>query len=240
MLRSNSTGKLELTKKEEKQRLQRENDLLEAQLLEKNELEHVKKRRLWKQHIGNDDFHELRHRPTEREYLSSLDRWNKGIHYPYDMEEIGIPNVAVDTLLGTELIKERNKDESIAPEMKFSSEQYIAGNDGAEKDYLQHMIGINLGKVDKYLKKRRKDIVKEQQLAEELKQIREKQRRRAARVERHNLADDIITAKFTTIQDKNQKIKKIKSKKPGMLDVEKQEQQNIEESGNNWPCSTNI
>ena len=192
----------------------------------------MRKRRLWRQHIGNNDFPELRHRPTEREYNSSLDRWNKGIHYPYDMEELGVPNVAVDTLSGTELIKERNKDESIAPEIKYSSEQFMAGNDAAEKDYLQHMIGINLGKVDKYLKKRRKDIVKEQLLEEELKQIREKQRRRAARVERHDLADDIITAKFNVIQDKNQKIKKIENKKPGMLDVEKPAEENIEVSGN--------
>lgn len=200
-------------------------------MAENNELDHMKHRRLWREKIAKEDFPALRKRPTEREWKESMEHWSKGIHYPYDMSTEGFPFVTVDMLEGTQLIKERNKDESMAPERKYSSEKYIAGNEGAEKEYMEHMVGINLGKVDKYLKKRRKDIIREQEMEAELKQIREKQRRRAARVERHDMVDAIITAKFNTIQGKNQKIKKIKTKKPGLLDVEKSQEEVIEPSG---------
>jgi hypothetical protein len=227
----NRTGRTELTKKEALRKQQEAMDRLEAQLAEQNELEHVKTKRVWREKLIAGDFEGLRRRPTEREWDKSMNNWHKGIHYPYDVEAEGFPFVTVETIEGAQLIKERNKFESMAPEVKYSSAKYIGGNDGAEKQYMEHMVGINLGKVDKYLKKRRKDIVREQEMEAELKQIREKQRRRVARVERHNLADAIINAKFNTIQGKNQKIKKLKTKKAGLLDVEKSEEDVVEGSG---------
>jgi hypothetical protein len=204
---------------------------MDAFLREQNELESVRKRRQWRQHIAEEDFEGLRSKPTIREWDKSMNKWSKGVHFPYDMEEKGFPYVTVDTLEGTKLIKAKDMNECMAPEMKFSSEKFIAGNDGADKQYLEHMVGINLAKVDKYLKKRRKDIAREEQMEAELKLIREKQRRRAARVERHNVADAIVTAKYNVIQNKNQKVKKIKAKKNGLLDAEETEQEKIEESG---------
>jgi hypothetical protein len=228
---SSRSGRTELTKKQIRQKQQEAEERMEALLQEQNEFEHVRKRRQWDEHIAAEDFDGLRKKPTVREWDNSMNKWSKGFHFPYDMEEKGFPYVTVDTLEGTKLIKAKNMNECMAPEIKFSSEKYIEGNDGADKQYLEHMVGINLGKVDKYLKKRRKDIAREEQMEAELKLIREKQRRRAARVERHNVADAIVTAKFNVIQNKNQKVKKIKTKKPGLLDAEENEQEKIEESG---------
>lgn len=225
------TGRTELTKKEMLRKQQEEIERLEAQAAEKNELDHVKRKRVWKEKLVVGDFEGLRRPPTEKEFLASMDKWDKGIHFPYDVEGQGFPFVCVESIEGSRLIKERNKHETMAPEIKYSSAKYIEGNNGAETQYMEHMVGINLTKVDKYLKKRRKDIVREQQMEEELKQIREKQRRRLGRVERHDIAQAVITAKFNTIQDKNQKVKKIKTKKPGLLDVEKSEAEAVEPSG---------
>ena len=188
---------------------------------EKNELDHHKKRRVWKESILSNKFENLRTLPTEREFNNSLDKWHKGIYYPYDTES-GYPYVTVGIMDGTEIIKDRNHFETMEPARVYSAKNYIEGNDGTEQSYREHMITINLNKVDKYLKQRKREMVREEQMAEELRQIQEKQRRRVGKVERHDIADAIVTAKFKTIQSGNIQIKKLKSKVPGQEGAEEE------------------
>lgn len=228
-----STGKTDPTKKELRQKEKEAAERFEKMAEERDELDHIKKRRVWREHITNSDFDELRQKPTEREFNNSMNKWHKGVHYPYDMEKEGFPYVAVGILDGTEVVKDRNKYETMAPERVYSSHLYMDGNEGAEQAYREHMITINLNKVDKYLKQRKKEMVREEALAEELRQIREKQRRRAGKVERHDLADAIVTAKFNAIQSGNIKVKKIRNKIPG----EEGNNENQEEEDDEWSFS---
>jgi len=184
-------------------------------------LDHHKKRRVWKESILANTFEQLRTLPTEREFNNSLDQWHKGIYYPYDTES-GYPYVSVGILDGTEIIKDRNHFETMEAARVYSAKNYIEGNDGTEQSYREHMITINLNKVDKYLKQRKREMVREEQMAEELRQIQEKQRRRVGKVERHDIADAIVTAKFKTIQSGNIQIKKLKTKVPGQEGVEEE------------------
>lgn len=221
---SNSTGKTELTKKEIRQKEKEAIERMEQIVQEGNELEHVRRRRIWREHLQTQEFEKLRTLPTEREFDKSMNKWSKGLHYPYDWEE-GFPFVAVDSLEGTNIVRERNPNESMKADVKYSAEKFVGGsNDGADQEYLEHMVSINLNKVDKYLKNRRKEMVREQKMAEELRLIREKQRRRAARVERHDLASTVIHAKFNVMQSSHQKTKKIKTTK-GLLDPDEGEQE---------------
>lgn len=205
---------MEPTKKELRQKEKEAAERYDKMVEERDELDHIKKRRIWRENIETNDFEQLRVLPTEREFHSSLSKWHKGVHFPYDMDG-GFPYVAVGILDGTEVVKDRNKYETMAPERIYSSKLYMDGNEAAEQAYREHMITINLNKVDKYLRQRKREMVREEQMAEELRQIKEKQRRRVGKVERHDLADAIVTAKFNAIQSGNIKVKKIKNNIPG-------------------------
>ena len=152
-------------------------------------------------------------KPTEREYNQSLDKWHKGIFYPYNINEDGFPKISIDSNIGSSIIKNNNKYEHLYENKTFKSDLYIKNNNQANNEYLEYMIEINLLKIEKYLKKRKKEIIQEEKLKKEMQLIYETKRRRDAKVVRHNITEKILNAKFNNIQNKHMKIKKLNLKK---------------------------
>lgn len=172
-------GRLDPTKRDEKRK---EQELLRKQRRLMGEDEDgedtivLDRDQLRRKAFLENEFAEMRYRPTEREFHRSMRDWHRGIHYPFTTDK-GFP-----VLVRRKIHSVKNEEKNIVPDVKrpksapITSDRFIQGNYGQEKRFAEFLAQQNFDKAEEYLQNDRK--------REEKKKLREERRKREATLRR--------------------------------------------------------
>jgi hypothetical protein len=215
------TGKFELTRRDyirmEEQLLRREvADNVRDQI---NFHEQRKKDR--EQAFKENRFEEMRLFGTKREYEKSINNWNRGIHEKYDLEK-GMPFIVHD-IASVQEMKLRSVEDDQGPRgpPTFTSERFISGSYGQEKQYSDYLAGGNLVKAEEFLKHQRKKMEKEKKLKAIEDKEKARTRRRVAQAG-FAIADQVMNAKMANVAENLRFTVQVEkdAKKKGRIEVD--------------------
>ncbi len=194
------TGKFELTR-QDYLRMEEQIARMEMTNAARDQLNYLEEKR--KQRIdafNNNRFDEMRFKCTKREFEKSMKDWKRGIHENYDFEK-GLPFIVHD-IKTVRSMKQFAVEDEHGPRgpPQFTSERFISGCYGNEKQYANFLAGGNLDKAEEFLKQQRRKVEKEKKIKELEDREKARTRRRVGQAG-FAIANQVMRAKMANTEE---------------------------------------